>query len=171
MEPNEIRAEVERRKQRAEDLKIRETLWSLHRHFSHCETWRREDIEWIYPGVRDTLEFADDQYQFCLEQTTFLFFHKEQSISEMATRGTFTLKVDDHEVFEFEWYERTKDGYTEPVFEFQLGEVTKFIEGSWVTQLTDLLQKIKAYSESVQNEREAPIKARELEALKKRFGI
>jgi hypothetical protein len=52
-----------------------------------------------------------------------------------------------------------------------LGDITRFIDGPWVAELADLLQKIEIHREKIRNQQEAPRKARELEVLKKRFGM
>jgi hypothetical protein len=67
MEPEEILAEVTRRKKRAEELGIREALWSLYRRLSNYKTWLSKKPEWVYPEVRRTLEFPDNQPQFAAE--------------------------------------------------------------------------------------------------------
>ena len=42
MNDDEIRAEIERRMQRAKDLKIKEVLWSLHNYFQFHNKWKAD---------------------------------------------------------------------------------------------------------------------------------
>ena len=79
--------------------------------------------------------------------------------------------MNDQKVFKFERSRRTESHYDAPVFTEQMGEITRFIEGAWVTELSDLLVKIEDHQKSVLDKREAPKKAQELEELKRRFGI
>jgi hypothetical protein len=183
MEPEEILAEVARRKKRAEELGIRETLWSLYCHLCNYKTWLHKDPDLVYPEVGKTLEFLDDQPKFALGQTRFHIISKEQPAPEMeylppgafepdeCTRGALSLRVNDQKVFKFERWRSTAFQYEGPVVTDHLGEITSFIEGPWVTELADLLREIEAHRRSVQDKREASKKTQELEDLQKRFGV
>jgi hypothetical protein len=77
------------------------------------------------------------------------------------------LKVDDQPVFKFEIRRSTRYLNDGPVWNDVIGEVTRFIEGPWVQEVTDLLKRIRAHEKSVRDKRDAP----KLEAMKKRFGF
>jgi hypothetical protein len=182
MEPDEVQAEIEQRKKRAEDLRIREVLWCLYdSHFMRYEAWIREDPQWVYPGIGEAIKLSDKRVQFLIAQTVHQLIYKEGPATESKDRrgvpeekivpATLALRVNDQRVFKFEICRRTRYTDTCPLWDDQLGEVTRFIDGLWVLELTDLLEKIRAHEDSVRNQREGPRKARELEALKKRFGL
>lgn len=183
MEADEIQAEVAKRKKRAKDLKIGETLWSLHRRLVNYKTWLSKDPDKVYSEVGKTLEFSDDQPEFVLGHVKYQIISKEQPSFETETTspgafepdritlGTLSLRVNDQKMFKFEWSRRTESHHDAPVFTDQIGEITRFIEGPWVTELSDLLVKIEDHTKSVRDKREAPKKAQELEELKRRFGI
>jgi hypothetical protein len=84
MEPYEIRAEVERRRQRARDLKIREVLWDFEKHRRHCRVWLPKEPEFaarlIYPGV----VLSDDEVRFSVEQAAFQSTCEKGAVSHDA---------------------------------------------------------------------------------------
>lgn len=181
MEPDEVHAEIERRKKRAKDLKIREVLWSLYNsHFMRYEAWIREDPKLVYPGIKESIKIFAKEVQFSIGRTTYQLTYKEGLIAEgERLRGrdrgeffeediipaTLALRVDDQWVFEFELCRRTRRTQFGPVWDNPPGEVIRFSDGPWVLELTDLLEKIRSHEEGVRNEREDPRKTQELEAL------
>jgi hypothetical protein len=187
MEPDEVHAEIERRKKRAKDLKIREVLWSLYNsHFLRYEAWIRENPQLVYPGIKEAFKISAKEVQFSIGRTTYQLTYKEGLVAkgerlrgrdrgeffeEDIIPATLALRVDDQWVFEFDLCRRIHRTQFGPGWDDPLGEVTRFIDGPWVLELTDLLEKIRAHEEGVRNGREGPRKARELEALKKRFGL
>lgn len=179
MTPEEIRAEVERRKQRAKDLKIRETLWDLQKSFRSYKHWLRDDPQFakriIYPGI----ELADDEGRFPLGQAASkLAYCKGKASSEdyggtecITTRGTLTLKLNDDSVFEFEVIETVEYFRDSPGFSERVGQISRFIEGPWVTELAEFVQKVNAHAQAAWKERNAPRETQEAEELRKRFGL
>jgi len=186
MEPDEIRAEVERRKQLARDLKIREVLWDLEKHFRNYRAWLRDDpqfaVRLIYPGV----VVSDDEVRFSIEQATFQLTYVEGPVSHDeswsdsrgnhsewdTSRGTLTLKVNAENVFKFDARKTTEWNQFGPVYyDDDLGEIARFIEGPWVTEIADFARKVKAHSVQAWKERNAPRETREAEELRKRFGF
>jgi hypothetical protein len=179
MTPEEIRAEVERRKQRARDLKIRETLWDLQKSFRSYKHWLRDDPQFakriVYPGI----ELSEDEARFPLGQAASkLTYRKGKASSEdyggtefTTTHGTLTLKLNDDNVFEFDVAETVQYFRDSPGFSESVGEITRFIEGPWVTEIAEFVQKVNAHAQSAWKERNAPREAREAEELRKRFGL
>jgi hypothetical protein len=188
MEPDEIRAEVERRKQVARDLKIREVLWDLEKHFRQYRASCNDPkfaARLIYPGV----VVSEKEVRFTIEEATFQLTYKPGVVSrdddfhsrrgrpedhsEFETaRGTLALNVNGEKVFKFNVEKTTEWTYFGPIYHDEnLGEVTRFIEGAWVTEVAEFRQKIKTQFERVWKERNAPGEAKEAEALRKRFGI
>jgi hypothetical protein len=86
---------------------------------------------------------------------------------EKIVPATLALRVDGQRVFKFRISRSTRYERDGPIWDDRLGEITRFIEGPWILELTDLLQKIKAHEKDVWNQRQAP----KLEAEKKRFGL
>jgi hypothetical protein len=185
MDANELRSEIERRKKRAEDLKIKDILWSLHNYFRFHNTWKRDDPEYAYPELGGESRFSDTEAHFSIGQRSFALIYRQdrvtsdesfgsrhRSLPESQTAyGTVMLKVDGESVFDFEVTKYTTYYEDGPSFEETLGKVTRFIEGPWVAELADLLKAINTHRESVLSKRRAASGARELENMKKRFGL
>jgi hypothetical protein len=179
MTPEEIRAEVERRRQRAGDLKIRETLWDLEKTFRGYRIWLRDDLHFgkrlVYPGI----ELSNDEARFSLDRgASKLTYRKGKVESEeygdvesTTTHGTINLKLNEDNVFEFEVAETIEYLPDSPGFSERLGEINRFIEGPWVTEIADFVQRVDAHEKSAWKERNAPREAREAEDLRKRFGF
>jgi hypothetical protein len=179
MTPDEIRVEVERRKQRARDLKIREALWDLEKSFRGYRLWLRDDPQFGKRLVYPEIELSDDGTRLPLEQGTSQLIYRKRSVSSEdygriqseTTHGTLTLKLNGDSVFEFEVAETVEYFPDSPGFSERLGEITRFIEGPWVTEIAEFVQKVKAHEQSAWKERNAPREAREAEDLRKRFGL
>lgn len=58
-----------------------------------------------------------------------------------------------------------------PLFNEYMGNVTRFIEGTWVTTIGELLQGIKEHAKSVRDKRQAPRVQQKLREDMKRFGL
>jgi hypothetical protein len=182
MEPDEVRAEIERRKKRAADLQIREILMSLYNsHLARYESWIREDSELVYPGISDTVQFSGKDIQFSLGKTVYRLTYKEgpapkserihggygEFFEEKIVPATLGLRVDEQRVFKFEMSRCTTYTQNRPFWKDSLGEVTRFIDGMWVLEITDLLENIRTHEQGIREKRDGP----RLEALKKRFGL
>ena len=179
MTPEEIRAEVERRKERARDLKIRETLWDLEKSFRSYRHWLRDDPQFakriVYPGI----ELSENEARFPLEQSASKLAYRKGGVSSedyggtecTTTRGTLTLKLNDVSVFEFEVVETVEYFRDSPGFSERVGQITRFIEGPWITEITEFVQKVNAHAQAAWKERNAPREAQEAEELRKRFGL
>ena len=74
-------------------------------------------------------------------------------------------------MFEFDVAETVQYFRDSPGFSESVGEITRFIEGPWVTEIAEFVQKVNAHAQSAWKERNAPREAREAEELRKRFGL
>jgi hypothetical protein len=171
MEPDEIRAEVQRRKKRAADLGIREILRDLIQHRNHYRAWLRDDPKFAARLIYPDIILSGSEIRFSIGPTTFQLMNDEDRVDSDRSRETLTLKVNGDEVFEFAVNKTTEWGEFEPVFHEHFGEIIRFIEGPWVIEVAEFVQKAKAHSASAVKERNAPREAEEAERLKKRFGI
>jgi hypothetical protein len=179
MTPEEIRAEVERRKQRAKDLKIRETLWDVTKTFRAYRLWLRDDPQFGRRVTLPGIELPEDEARFPLGQAASkLIYRKGKPSSEdyggtecTTTRGILTLKLNDDSVFEFEVSETIQYFRDSPGFSESVGEIIRYIEGPWVTEIAEFAQKVNAHAQGAWKERNAPKEAREAEELRKRFGL
>jgi hypothetical protein len=180
MDDAEIRAEIERRRKRAIDLKIRESVWSLYKsEFKYIDDRMQKDRELILPAVRETYrkignahEFGSDGVQYRLACTEG---KKERDRYDgdvtTTTHYTIGLGVNGSQVLEFKARASVTYMPEEPLFDDRVGEITAFIEGEWVTVIPELLEKMRAHSREVRRQRNAPKEAQRLKEDMKRFGL
>ena len=182
MEPNEIRAEVERRKKRAKDLGIRETIRSLISHRDQYRAWLRSDPEFAARLIYPDIILSGDEVRFSIGPTRFQLTYKKELVSRDddwnrsrrqtdTSRETLILTVNGENVFEFNIERSTDWGEFGPTYYEHFGEIVRFIEGPWVNEVAEFAQKARAHFESAMKERNAPREAKEAEDLKKRFGL
>src|ERR1035437_2719638 len=123
MEPDEVRAQIEQRKQGAKDLSIREVLWSLYYGIlSRYPELMEKDPPLVYPGVKETFEMSvlpsTQQFpkgildRFRLGPAVYHVLYREgpeevrswsgRDFSRYCvTHASIVLKVDGEEVFDF----------------------------------------------------------------------
>jgi hypothetical protein len=181
MELDEIRAEVQRRKKRAEDLGIREVVRGLIQHRNHYRAWLRDDPQFAARLLYPDIILSGDEVRFSIGPTRFQLNHNEVPVSSDSndrrdrqwdrSRETLKLMANDENVLEFNVEKDTEWGQFGPSSHEHFGEIIRFIEGPWVAEVTELFRKAKAQSDTAWKERNAPKEAKEIEDLKKRFGI
>jgi len=190
MTPEDVRAEVARKIQRAMDSKLRETLWELKKSFDHVRVYtQRTDLldkkfleadpsfaaKLTYPGV----ELLQDGARFALGVGNCELRYKEEKQSHdnfgeidfKTSDCVLTLKLNEQSVFEFKVAETTEYGPEMPSFHTSLGEVVRFIEGPWLSEISDFAEKVEEHIKVVWKVRNAPREAKEIEDLRRRFGI
>ena len=190
MTPEDVRAEAARKIQHAKDLKIRESLWELKKSFDHVRTYARQDsgldsdflkqdpafgAKLTYPGV----ELLEDGARFSLGHENYEIRyvkgrkpHDGYGKTDFETTDcVLTLKSNDRPVFEFKVRETVEYGHDMPIFDQRIGEIVRFIEGPWAAEITDFAKKVEEHIKCVWKERNAPRESREIEDLRKRFGI
>ena len=182
MEPDEIRAEVQRRKKRAADLGIREVLRDLIKHRNHYRAWLKDDPKFTARVICPDIILFGTEIRFSIGPTTFQLMNDEERVASDdwdsrrdsrcdRSRETVTLKVNGEEVFEFTVNKSTYCERDGPSYHEHFGEIFRFIEGPWVTEIGEFVLKAQAHSASAWKERIAPREAAEAEGLKKRFGL
>lgn len=179
MEPDEVFAEVERRKKRARDLNIPDLLWDLVKSFRVCRHWVRDDRAFAanlnLPGV----EWSDDEIRFSVGQASYLLSYRKGRVDEdrldredtQTTHGTVTLRVNDKRVFEIEVWETVVNGHFGPSFSDGAGDVLGFIEGQWVAEVADFSKYFNSRTQQAWKLKNAPREAQRAAELKKRFGL
>jgi len=179
--PDEIRAEIELRKKRATDLKLRETVWQLYDyHLRRYEELLLKDPPMVYAEVKETLTISGTSIQFRTGTTEYQLFYEERRAEESQRLGVgraieeekitpakLALAVDGLPVFEFKIRRSTRYLVDGPVWDDSMGEITRFIEGAWTVELVELLQKIKSHEKAIWNQRQLPA----LKQQMRRFGL
>jgi hypothetical protein len=160
MEPEEIRTEIERRKNRARDLRLRENLWELYYHGLHSYVKEmKTDPELILPEIRESLEASEEQFAFQLCGAKYVLDYKKgkeetdnwgsRSDETTVTPVTITLSVNGERVFRFKMERSVTYGRDMPYFNETMGEIEGFIEGSWMDEISGLKQRISTHNNDV----------------------
>jgi hypothetical protein len=182
MEPDDLAKEIARRKQAAKDLKLRELVWKLYSSYlqNHSRNIAREPGS-ILPALKDTLTINDNRYSFHIGDAVYEIIYtqgKEQTdgsrrLEDQVSKTPMQLSLECgcKLVFEFKMTKTIRYGEDGPLFSEQLGEITAFIEGPWVTQFNAFVQKADQFRRQYSDERNAERLARKAQAERKRFGL
>lgn len=180
MDEAEIRAEIERRRRRAIDLKVRETVWNLYSsHFQYMDDYLKKEPATILPEIKDSLRRSGHLSEFDYANSHF-GLRCVPGKSERDGRGddetetaemTLILLVEGKNVFEFEMKKSVTYGRDMPYFNEYMGRVKAFIEGPWVDQIGELLDAMRAFRKEYWKKKNAPREAQKLKEDMKSFGL
>ena len=134
----------------------------------------KKDSAMIYPEIGDTLEISDAYIQFHAGKSRIrVLYNKGPEVGETTRRTpiALALEIDEKRVFDFKMEKTVRYTPEMPCFNETMGEVTSFIEGPWVTDVAELLQRIKAHEKNVRDKRQAPRLQQKLREDMKRFGL
>ena len=177
MDADAVHQEVKRRIVRAEDLKIKETVWSLYQNsFRLYPAWAKNCAEYIFPSVTEPAIVAPGKVQLTINGAKYLFSYNERDdpVPDHTENriGSLSLYLDDRLVLEFEinitlpyeWYDKRK---------YELWGIGAFVEGPWVIELQALLPQVKNHEQTVREERRKRDREdpKKLADLKSRFGL
>lgn len=180
MNPDEIRAEIERRKKVARDLKLSQRVWSLYNsNFQYIDDRLKKDPELIFPEVRQSLVRSGDSYEFKFKESTYHLQCKKGKHERdryggddsTTTHMTFALKVDGNLVYEFDMRRTVVYGPDSPDFSESFGNISAFIEGPWMADIDELQAAMRGYTQQVYKQRNAPKVATQLQQDIKKFGL
>jgi len=184
MEPDKIWAEIERRRERARDLKLREELWLLYSSVLRGYAYAlANDAELIYLPIRESLSIARGVYQFTLGDISYKLIYREgkkernsrkarlTGIKTITTPITLTLHVDSKLAFEFSMKNSVTAAPEGPLFREDLGEITAFVEGPWMQAIVELVENASQHQLAVWKKRNPSKSERELRKNMKRFGL
>jgi len=193
MKPDEIRSEIERRRQRAKDLGLREKMWGLY--YGKLGTYAdklQNDPDLILPEIRDGLEVSGkENIKFCFNGVWYRLAYIEKSRSSdsdysVGRRRRFggtqttncgiafdviTDNCEDSRVFDFDFCRTVEDTPDMPIFRESMGEVNAFIDGQWVVVVAELSDLIAAHERRIRERRNAPKTEAKLKEDMKRFGL
>jgi hypothetical protein len=180
MNPDELAKEIERRKQIAKDLKLRELAWKLYD--SHLEYYSKnvqKEPGAILPALKELLSIKGNRYSFSINGTQYEIVYSE---GKKETRGhgddetvttpiQLSLERGCRLVFEFKMRKLVTYAAEAPLFSEYLGEVTAFTEGPWVQELTVFVQEADQYRREYWAKRNAEKQAQKALLERKRFGL
>src|SRR5437660_587305 len=139
-EPDEIRAEIERRRKRAQDLEMRELVWGFYYYnLSSLPEKLKKDPATVLPELKETLEISGSTFQFRFGESSFRLIYKELStetdhygrnrMDDMTTtRANIALDANDKRVFDFKMTRMVTYTPDMPLFSESMGEISAFIE-------------------------------------------
>ena len=180
MDDAEIRAEIERRRKRAIDLKLRETVWSIYSsQFQYMDDYLKKEPDSIFPEVKNSLRRSNGLSELDFAGTHFglrcvagrIEKDGRGSGETETTEMTLILSVDEKRVFEFEMRKSVTYGEDMPYFSEYMGRVNAFIEGPWVDKAGQLLHSMRAYKQEYWKKKNAPHEAQRLKQDMKSFGL
>jgi hypothetical protein len=180
MDEAEIRAEIERRRKRAIDLKLRETIWNIYSsQFQYMDDYLKKEPDSILPEVKNSLRRSNGLSEFDFAGTHFGLRCAPGKVERdgrgfdetETTEMTLSLSVDGKRVFEFEMRKSVTYGEDMPYFSEYMGRVKVFIEGPWLDQVGELLRSMRAYKQEHWRKKNAPREAQRLKQDMKNFGL
>jgi hypothetical protein len=182
VDQEEIRREIERRRQRAKDLKLREHVWNLfHSNLQHYSS--SIDKEIIFPAIRETLSVANNRYCFAVGEHRYELVCKpgkeqkercgsRQSEDEVITTAIeFSLFVDAKPVFGFEMRRTVQYSREMPIFSEYMGDVTAFIGGPWVSDFIAMVAMVNQHKRTVWDRNAKIGREERLKEEMKKFGL
>ena len=180
MDEAEIRAEIERRRKRAVQLGLRETVWDLYySQFQSIDDYLKKEPETILPEVKDSLRRSGNESEFRFNNSNYGLLCLAGRVEERGrgfgstetTPMTISLSVEGERVFEFELKKSVTCGEDTPYFHESMGDVRAFIEGPWVEQVSELLKAMRSYKQEIWKQKNAPRETQKLNEDMKRFGL
>jgi hypothetical protein len=182
VDQEEIRKEIERRRQRAKDLKLRELVWDLFH--SNLQFFSSNlDQEIIFPAIRETLVVASHCYRFSVGEHRYELLCKpgreqkercgtRQWEDEVTTTPlAFSLSVDAKPVFAFEMQRTVQYSREMPIFSEYMGEVTAFIGGPWVSDFIALVAMVNQHKRAVWDRNAKVGREERLKDEMQKFGL
>jgi hypothetical protein len=185
-EADAIYAEVKRRKDRAKELGVPESMWDLFENVKYFPSYSRNDPvgyqKFVPNFVTSIQEPEKNQIRFEYNGVNYFFSWSTKRVESFSSYsddihredGRLILRVDNERVFELTLrgeQDLSGDDWVPP--EWRLREIEAFIEGPWVETLQELNSRIIQHRRDVheadaKKRREEPAK---LVDLKDRFGI
>jgi len=178
--PEEIRAEIERRKQIARDMKLREEVWSLYSsNFQYIDDRLKKEPELLLPEVRESLVRTNESNEFRFKGQTYTLLCRQGKVEKErydrddseTTPLAFSLKVNGQLVFEFDMRKTVTYGRDMPYFNESFGNISAFIEGPWTADIDELDKAMSIHRQQIYKQRNAPKEAARLKQDMKKFGL
>lgn len=180
MNPDELAKEIERRKQAAKDLKLRELIWELYSsHLQYYSSNVAKEPAAILPALKDSLSIKNNRYSFGINGTQYDIAYEEGKKNRQGrwddetetTPVRLSLERGCKLVFGFKMTKSITYGRESPLFSEYMGEVTAFIEGPWVQEVTTFVQEADQHRREYWTRRNAEKQAQKAQSERKRFGL
>jgi hypothetical protein len=174
-----IRAEVNRRKQRAREVGIITSAWELNHDLRFYEAWAVNCPQYVHPAVRVTAQTETvnsneraRRIEATIRENIYAFVFRERSFTmpdgEPFSSGNLDVEFQGHRVMTVDCDCEVNE-YAGDIWHTR--DVSAFIDGPWVPELNSIfadVSKVRAEQERVGQE---AAKKEELRKLKKDFGL
>jgi hypothetical protein len=179
-EEDQMRAEIEKRKQRARDLKIVDNVFKLYqehlRHlnsdFDHDKNSMPSSVTRVVASSRRSRGDSVKKTEIVLAEKTYTFSFTESSMvmpdNEVWTSGQLAIESEGMQMLELRCSAEDERyvGRT-----WHVSDVTAFIEGAWVEEINRFAQQVFSLAGQRAAKFEDERKRKELEELKRKFGL
>jgi hypothetical protein len=174
-----IRAEVNRRKQRAREVGIITSTWELNHDLPFYDAWAVNCPQYVHPAIRVTAKTEtrnSNERVKRIEATirgmgyAFVFREREYTMpdGELYKSGYLDVEFQGHRVMTVDC-DCEDNEYAGEIW--HPGDVSAFIEGPWVPELNSIFADVAKVREEQNRMRQEAAKKEELKKLKKDFGL
>lgn len=179
-EEEQIRVEVEKRKQRARDLKIIDNVFKLYREhlrylkedFNHERNCMPKSVIKVVVSSSRSRGDVVEQREIFLDDKAYSFgFRESRSImpdGEEWRSARLEVRSAERSLLEI-YCIAEEDEYMGTTW--KVSDVTAFIEGPWVDEVNGFAQQVFSLAGQRSAKRQGENKQRELDDLKKKFGL
>jgi hypothetical protein len=174
-----IRAEVNRRKQRARESGIITSVWKLNEDLRYYDAWAVNCPDLVHPAVNVTSKTEKVDHDDSVERIevkirgkSYAFVFREHSTvmddGEYLKWGHLDVEYESNRVITVDCAYQD-DRYAAGTW--TTGDVSAFIEGPWVQELNSVCADVSKLHEEFNRVQKERGDLEELEKLKKNFGL
>ena len=171
LEASRVYREVEKRKEMAERLGLRDLFERLYFHnIQYYPSWIKRGYRYVSPLVAEAVQIEEKALYILLKGKKYTFRFTERRFStpdgESLLHGLLELFFEDHRLLALKAAFNYQEEYGEP---WSIFDVEVFVVGNWVEDFQELSLSIERQAkERERQDKEDPIK---LAKLKNNFGI
>jgi hypothetical protein len=180
MNESEIRAEIERRKQRANDLGLAKVVFRLwNEHLTYLKPDFDYETSCMPKSLTKVLRNSESDRGYSLETVElffgdrclkFTFYENRTHLpdGEIYTTGDIIIEIEGRSVFDLGC---TCEDVRYMGTEWRAGEINGFIEGPWIEEVKKFEQQVAAISAERDKKLRSERSHSELDNLKSKFGL
>jgi hypothetical protein len=177
---SEIRAEIERRKQRAEELGLARVVFRLwNEHLIYLKPDFEYETSCMPKSLTKVIRNSESDRGYSLDTielffgdscVKFTFYENRTHLpdGEICTTGDIIIEIDGKSVFDLGC---TCEEVRYVGNEWRAGEIKGFIEGSWIEEVKRLEQQVSSLSAERDKKLQSERSQSEMEKLKTKFGL
>lgn len=173
-ENEKIYKEVERIKQKAEELSLPGKVWDLYEAIKYYPSWKATNSDIVCNALGEVYEVGKEGIRLTYEGTQYELHKRGESGSYEDVFWSYiylTLKIKGKAVFEIKMTDRNSGNFSSWAMpKWELSEIVTYLDGDWVEPIIKLSEEINRFNaerERIKKQRE---EAERLKQLKKNFG-